>query len=230
MPGYQPHQRSRWTLPLIVGGHVAVLGALALFKMAPPVTPEVKPIIAREIPLDQPPPPDVPPPEPRADQKPQQTPSVPDILRTPLPSDNTLPPRPMPPVPAPPIPFPDVPLGNSVVPPPAPLPAPEPPVPQPKPAPVRAEAERDPRYADAFQPPYPVAMQVRGEEGRAVVRVLIGTDGRVRQVEAVSATDPAFMSATTRHARARWRFRPATVDGEPVESWKRITVTFTLND
>lgn len=226
MPAYQPNQRSPWTLTAIVGGHVAALAALALFKMAPPVERDPGTIWAPNIPIDP-----VPPPEPRPIEKtadkPSQVPSVPDNAQSPLRSNNPLPPRPMPPAPPLPIPDPIVPTGpiNNF-----PLPQPQPePIPAPQPDPVRVEAERDPRYADAFQPPYPDAMQIRGEEGRAVVRVLIGTDGRVKQLEPLSATHPAFASATARHARARWRFRPATVDGAPVESWKRITVTFTLN-
>jgi protein TonB len=67
-------------------------------------------------------------------------------------------------------------------------------------------------------------------EGFATVRVLIGTDGRVKQVEAVKASDPAFLDATRKQALAKWRFLPATRDGEAVESWREMTVRFQLPD
>jgi len=101
--------------------------------------------------------------------------------------------------------------------------------PQP-PLPVLKDAYPDPRFAADFQPPYPPGKQRLGEEGRAVVRVLIGTDGRVKRIERVSGTDEAFMLATERQALRRWRFKPATRDGRPVESWKTMTVRFEMTE
>jgi protein TonB len=116
-----------------------------------------------------------------------------------------------------------------------PLPAdplPLPPRPEIKPdppqAPVLVEAKPDPRFASALQPPYPSAMARQEIEGKVVVRVLIGVDGRVKAVEPVSATDPAFHEATAAQALRRWRFRPATKDGVAVESWRTMTVRFQL--
>ena len=61
------------------------------------------------------------------------------------------------------------------------------------------------------------------------IRVTIGADGRVKSAERVSATSDAFWRATERHALARWRFRPATLDGRPIESRKVITVDFRID-
>jgi protein TonB len=81
----------------------------------------------------------------------------------------------------------------------------------------------------ALQPPYPSDM-IRGQqEGRVVVRVLIGTDGRVRQVERVSATNDSFYGAVERQATTRWRFKPATKDGVPFEQWKTMSLRFQLD-
>jgi protein TonB len=44
----------------------------------------------------------------------------------------------------------------------------------------------------------------------------------------VSATSDAFWQATQRHALSRWRFKPATVDGRPVESSKVLSIRFQL--
>ncbi len=100
----------------------------------------------------------------------------------------------------------------------------------PKPPPPLVPAGTDPRYAGDFQPQYP-SSELRAErEGTVSVRVLIGVDGRVKAVEQVRATSPAFFEATRRQALAKWRFRPATRGGVAEESWKVLNVRFTLDD
>lgn len=96
------------------------------------------------------------------------------------------------------------------------------------PIPVLSDAAPDARYVGDFQPPYPPQLLRTGVEGKAVVRVLIGTDGRVKQVAIVSADDPLFADASERQALRRWRFKPATRDGVPVESWRQMTVRFEI--
>ncbi len=88
----------------------------------------------------------------------------------------------------------------------------------------------DPRYASAFQPGYPGAMLRTEQEGVALVSVLIGADGRVREVRDLGSSNATFFNATARHAKLRWRFKPATRDRTPVEQWYPMTVRFTLND
>lgn len=94
--------------------------------------------------------------------------------------------------------------------------------------PVLTGSRIDPRYAAALQPDYPPAMQRQGIEGVAIVRVLIGIDGRVKAVELVRADDPAFFTATRRQALSRWRFVPASRDGIAIESWREMTVRFEI--
>jgi protein TonB len=91
-------------------------------------------------------------------------------------------------------------------------------------------AEVDPRYADALQPAYPAAERRAGNEGRVVVRVRIGIDGRVKEVQRISAASDAFFEATRRQALARWRFTPAARGGIPQESWKTMSIRFVLRD
>lgn len=79
-----------------------------------------------------------------------------------------------------------------------------------------------------LQPDYPTSLARQGIEGVTTVRVLIGTDGRVKQVELVSTTEPDFFTATKRQALRYWRFTPATRDGVAVESWREMTVRFKL--
>lgn len=96
----------------------------------------------------------------------------------------------------------------------------------PRPAPVLTEAAPDPRAE--FQPDYPASGRREGVEGAVTVRVLVGADGRVKAVEQVRSIGDAFFAATKRQALSRWRFKPATRDGIPYESWRTMTVRFVL--
>lgn len=106
----------------------------------------------------------------------------------------------------------------------------DPPKPIPTPAPVLTRADVDPRYRRDFQPIYPAAEQRAGTEGVVTLRVLIGADGRVRQVERLASPSDAFWRATEARALSKWRFNPATRDGVPYESWKTMTVRFRIAD
>jgi len=135
----------------------------------------------------------------------------------PIPRNDALPPPPptpidiLDPIPAPPPPAPPPPL-------------PDPPAPR---APVIVTA-RLTSPPSALQPAYPAAMRRAGTEGSVTVRVRIGTDGRVREVQLVSATHDQFFEATRRQALRGWRFRPATRDGVAIESWQQQTVVFRM--
>lgn len=95
--------------------------------------------------------------------------------------------------------------------------------------PIMVKVQPDPRYAAKFQPDYPSTMIRMELEGTVNVKVLVGADGRVKQVQVLHATDPAFAKATERQALSSWRFKPATKDGVPYESWYTTKVIFKLN-
>lgn len=95
--------------------------------------------------------------------------------------------------------------------------------------PVIVGARYDSRFVRDQQPPYPAAMQREGIEGSVTVRVRIATDGRVLAVEPLRASDPAFLVATRDWALRKWRFMPATRDGVAIESWRVMSVRFTID-
>lgn len=100
--------------------------------------------------------------------------------------------------------------------------------PAPPPLPALVDASLDRRFAGDFQPIYPAAERRAGREGRVVVRVLVGIDGRVKEAQRMSATSDAFWQVTLNRALEKWRFRPATRGGVPVEAWKTLSLTFVL--
>jgi protein TonB len=172
------------------------------------------------VPIDPPPPPEPPKPQPRPHEA---TASRPDERIV-----APIPPMPMPAptgftttaIDSPPAPGPVV--GND----PGPV-AVDPPAP---PLPPLIGPQVDPRYANAFQPTYPPAERRANRDGRVTVRVLVGIDGRVREIERITATSDAFWQVTQERALRTWRFRPATRGGVPVEAWRTMSLTFRMED
>jgi periplasmic protein TonB len=157
-------------------------------------------------------------PPPKADQKkqPVQPLYLPPQTSVPAP---TVPIEPIMPGPDPFVPTPPV------IPDPQPLTLPDPPAAA---APIIKAARPDPRFSDVMQPEYPESAIRREISGRVTVRVKVGKDGRVAAVEIVRSSDDVFSEATLRHATRKWRFIPATRDGQPEESWREMTVRFEL--
>lgn len=194
-----------------IGLPVALVVAVALSPMVAKFTHKDGPIIVTPVPLP------VPEPDPAPSPQPKQKQADPTVV--PLPSP--LPPVANPPVFDPPPPY--VPpagsgTGPTIIDPPPVAP----------PAPKFVLAELDGRFAGVFQPDYPASEQRREIEGVAKVKVLIGTDGRVKAVELVSTDSPGFFEETKRRALSKWRFKPATRGGVPEESWKVMTVRFQI--
>jgi protein TonB len=80
------------------------------------------------------------------------------------------------------------------------------------------------------KPAYPEQCRRRGQEGKVVLRVLVGTDGSVGKVEIVTPSAvKAFDRAAVEGAK-RWRFEPARRGDTPVEAWMKIPVIFRLED
>jgi periplasmic protein TonB len=215
----RPGGFSPGSLVVAIGVNGAVVAALLAAN--PDYIPKrvADPFTAINIPIDEPPPP--PPPPAKPSPKPPRDPAVvaPDPIVEPIrpgPVDPVIVVDPVP------LPDPIVPgtggIGTAPTPPVTPVPA------------LIVDPAVDPRFADALQPPYPTEERRAEREGRVVVRVLVGIDGRVRQVERVSATSDGFWRVTERQALTRWRFRPGTRDGVPQAAWRQMAVRFVLDD
>jgi protein TonB len=75
-------------------------------------------------------------------------------------------------------------------------------------------------------PVYPSVARSAGIEGTVLVRVLVGKDGRVKDVIHIDGPE-ALRSAADDCARTAV-FRPALVDHQPIEVWVMMPVTFKL--
>jgi len=97
------------------------------------------------------------------------------------------------------------------------------------PDPVIVGARLNPRYAENFQPRYPAGQLRREHEGEVSVRVLVGTDGRVKDIQLLESPHEDFWNATRKQALTKWRFTAATRDGKLIESWMTLKVRFEIN-
>jgi TonB family protein len=79
---------------------------------------------------------------------------------------------------------------------------------------------------DKVLPKYPEDAKQQRAEGPVELNAVVGTDGRVREVEVVSG-NPQLIPAATEAVR-QWRFKPHQQKGKPAEFETRITVNFSL--
>lgn len=77
-------------------------------------------------------------------------------------------------------------------------------------------------------PSYPEEARLRAWEDQLVVRYVIGTNGRVRDVTVISPPERELFIDPTVRAIRHWRFRPLIQDGERKEVVHELTVFYRL--
>jgi protein TonB len=75
-------------------------------------------------------------------------------------------------------------------------------------------------------PAYPTWPREAGIEGRVVLHVLVGRDGRVARVTVIR--DVKGLTDAAREAISLWRFHPALSGKHPVAVWVEIPIEFRL--
>lgn len=83
-------------------------------------------------------------------------------------------------------------------------------------------------YADVRPPDYPASARTRGQEGEALVRILVGTDGRAAQVRIERSSGHSILDRAALQAVRGWRFHPARIDGIAREAWIVVPINFSL--
>ena len=120
--------------------------------------------------------------------------------------------------------------------PPAPAPVLAPPAPAA--APVAAPPAAPPRVelpssnADYLQnppPPYPAMSRRLGEQGRVVVRVLIGADGLPQRAELRSTSGFDRLDQAALATVMRWRYVPGKRGGVAEAMWFNVPLNFVLD-
>ena len=79
----------------------------------------------------------------------------------------------------------------------------------------------------SVEPPYPDSLRRARVEGTVVIRAIIAKDGGIEEASAVTATNLLFEAEALKAVR-QWRYRPGTLNGEPVRVLLAVVVTFRL--
>lgn len=107
--------------------------------------------------------------------------------------------------------------------PPAPVAAPAPPAPAAViPPNVRAA------YANNPQPVYPAASRRLNEQGISRLRVLVGADGRVQNLELEKSSGFARLDAAAMSTVRDWKFAPARQGDSAVPAWVLVPINWKL--
>lgn len=77
-------------------------------------------------------------------------------------------------------------------------------------------------------PRYPLAARRAGEQGTVTLRVLVTRDGLPARVDVEKSSGSAHLDRAALEAVRAWRFAPARLGPEPVESWLLVPVVFRL--
>lgn len=84
------------------------------------------------------------------------------------------------------------------------------------------------RYRNSF-PPYPKESLRFGEEGVVSVQISITANGRISEVRLTRSSGSSRLDwATVRWIGMRWRYHPATLNGQPVASTINLRVKFAI--
>ena len=118
---------------------------------------------------------------------------------------------------------------NPAAPVPPPPPPPTAPVTAPPPVPSQPKVGGQVREAQILtqtSPDYPLAARQARVQGSVVISAVVGADGHIKSAKAISG--PPLLQNPATAAVKQWTYKPATLNGIPVESETRIELNFTL--
>ena len=97
------------------------------------------------------------------------------------------------------------------------------------PAPARLELPSSAAdYLQNPKPPYPALSKRLNEQGKVVVRVLIGLDGTAQQAEIKQSSGFDRLDQAALNTVLRWRYVPGKRAGIPETMWFNVPINFIL--
>ena len=104
-------------------------------------------------------------------------------------------------------------------------------VPAPPAAPTKVDLPTTVADYQAKSPPvYPAMSRRMGEQGRVVMRVLIGADGVPQQAEVLQSSGHGRLDRAASDAVMRWRYVPGKRGGVPETMWFQVPIEFKLGN
>jgi len=84
---------------------------------------------------------------------------------------------------------------------------------------TRSAPHVDATWSGNVPPPYPTMARRMGDQGEVRLDVHVSADGRVTEVRLRQSSGSTLLDRTAIDTVRKWRFKPATVDGQPVAEW-----------
>jgi periplasmic protein TonB len=81
-----------------------------------------------------------------------------------------------------------------------------------------------------MQPVYPISAKKCRIQGFVTVRFVVTSTGEVDRISIVKADPTDIFDHCVRKCVSKWRFRPGTVGGVPVNTWAETTIMFELKN
>lgn len=103
------------------------------------------------------------------------------------------------------------------------------PQPQPEPEPVIEPPRFGVAYLNNPAPAYPALSRRMGEEGRVMLRVLVGVNGKPESVEIENGSGFSRLDNAALEAVRKWKFIPARRNNEAISAQVLVPVKFSLD-
>ncbi|MBN2379764.1 energy transducer TonB [candidate division WOR-3 bacterium] len=95
-------------------------------------------------------------------------------------------------------------------------------------APIVSDSDVKPQVVKRVYPEYTRDALENGWSGTVTIRVLVGTDGLVEEVDISESSGYKSLDNAALEAARQWEFTPARKDGNLVRCWLPLSFTFTL--
>jgi protein TonB len=92
-----------------------------------------------------------------------------------------------------------------------------------------SEVDTKPKIIRQMPVTYPSNAKRSGIEGRVIVRILIGKNGKAEKMEVVESEPEGIFDEAALKSLKYWQFRPGILGGELVPTWVKIPLTFALD-
>jgi len=87
----------------------------------------------------------------------------------------------------------------------------------------------DAAYLNNPKPPYPALSRRLGEQGKVVIRVLIGADGKAQQAQVHSSSGFDRLDQAGLQTVLKWQFEPGKRGGVPEAMWFNVPLIFKMD-
>ena len=74
---------------------------------------------------------------------------------------------------------------------------------------------------------YPIEALRQGHQGTVILLVLVGTDGRPKEIQIKKSSGYRELDRAAREGVMQYRFSAAVRDGKPFEAWVEVPINFT---